>query len=85
MTHMEFVRIAPQLRAGNHVEHPKVVYRQVRSVTVESEVELTVNVDGEPMTARRFEYSMVPRQITVMAPGPPDGAEGAEGGAQAEA
>ena len=76
MTHMEFVRIAPQLRAGNHVEHPKVVYRQVRNVTVEAEVELSVNVDGEPMTARRFEYHMVPRQITVMAPGPPDGAEG---------
>lgn len=76
MTHMEFVRIAPQLRAGNHVEHPKVVYRQVRSVTVEAEVELSVNVDGEPVTARRFEYRMLPRQVTVMAPEPPDGAEG---------
>lgn len=76
MTHMEFVRIAPQLRAGNHVEHEKVVYRQVPSVTVEAEVELSVNVDGEPMTARRFEYRMLPRQITVMAAGPPDGAEG---------
>ncbi|MBD0320647.1 MAG: YegS/Rv2252/BmrU family lipid kinase [Gemmatimonadetes bacterium] len=76
MTHMEFVRIAPQLRAGNHVEHPKVVYKQVRSVSVEAEDELSVNVDGEPISARRFEYPMVPRQITVMAPRPPDGAEG---------
>jgi diacylglycerol kinase (ATP) len=79
MTHMEFVRIAPQLRAGNHVEHEKVIYRQVRSVTVEAEVDLSVNVDGEPMSSRRFEYRMLPRQVTVMAPGPPDGAEGAEG------
>jgi lipid kinase YegS len=76
MTHMEFVRIAPQLRAGNHVEHPKVIYKQVRSVTVESKDELSVNVDGEPISARRFEYRMVPRQITVMAPETPDGAEG---------
>jgi lipid kinase YegS len=75
MTHMEFVRIAPQLRSGTHVEHPKVIYQQVRSVTVDAEVELSVNVDGEPMTARRFEYRMLPRQITVMAAGPPDGSE----------
>ncbi len=74
MSHLEFVRIAPQLRAGTHVEHPKVVYRQVRSVTVEAEHELSVNADGEPMTARRFEYHMAPRQIMVMAPAAPDGA-----------
>jgi diacylglycerol kinase (ATP) len=75
MTHMEFVRIAPQLRSGTHVEHPKVIYRQVRSITVDAEAELSVNVDGEPVTARRFEYRMIPRQVTVMAPGPPDGSE----------
>jgi diacylglycerol kinase (ATP) len=78
MSHLEFVRIAPQLRMGSHVEHPKVIYRQVREVTVEADVELSVNADGESMSARRFEYGLVPHQISVMAPTPPDDSTQAE-------
>ena len=68
MGHVEFVRIAPQIRAGRHVDNPRVTYAKVPEVTVECDHELTVNADGEPLTGRRFEYSLAPWRLTLMAP-----------------
>lgn len=74
MSHLEFVRIAPQLRSGEHVEHPQVIYRQVSSVTVEATEEMQVNVDGEPLTGSLFEYGIAPGALELVTPGDPDGA-----------
>ncbi|WP_420126599.1 diacylglycerol/lipid kinase family protein [Longimicrobium sp.] len=80
MTHMELVRIAPQIRAGTHVNDPKVTYLKVRELTVESDEEMTVNADGEPLTARRFEYDLGPHRLTLMVPhAPAEGEAGAPG------
>ena len=73
MGHLEFAKLAPQLRAGNHVDHPRVTYRKVRSLTVEADEDITVNADGEPVTARRFEYAFARRRLTLMVPAPPRG------------
>jgi diacylglycerol kinase family enzyme len=79
MTHMELVRIAPQIRAGSHVNHEKVTYLKVRELTVESEEEMTVNADGEPLTERRFEYDLGPHRLTLMVPHAPEEGEAAPG------
>jgi diacylglycerol kinase (ATP) len=79
MTHVELVRIAPQIRAGRHVHDPKVTYLKVRELTVEADEEMTVNADGEPLTAKRFEYDLGPHRLTLMVPHIPDGAEHAPG------
>lgn len=71
MGHLEFARIAPQIRAGRHVDHPRVTYRKVPALAIESADELSVNADGEPMSARRFTYAFAPGRLTVMVPGPP--------------
>jgi diacylglycerol kinase (ATP) len=71
MGHVEFARLAPRLRAGSHVDHPGVTYRKVRLLTVEADDELSVNADGEPLSARRFEYSFAERRLTLMLPAPP--------------
>jgi lipid kinase YegS len=68
MGHMEFAKLAPQLRAGSHVDHPHVTYRKVRSLTVDADEEITVNADGEPVSARRLEYAFAPRRLTLMVP-----------------
>lgn len=86
MNHMELVRVAPQIRAGRHVNHPKVTYLKVRELTVESNEEMTVNADGEPLTARRFDYDLGPHRLTLMVPRVPaeggaPGKEGVEAGA----
>ena len=70
MNHVDFVRIAPQIRAGRHVDNPRVTYRKVPCVTVESTEELTVNADGEPIHGTRFEYALAPWRLTLMAPQP---------------
>lgn len=74
MSLLEFVRIAPQLRSGRHIDHPRVVYRQVRSILVEAEREVQVNADGEPLVGRRFEYTLEPSRLELVVPrgdGPP--------------
>ncbi|HEX8246000.1 MAG TPA: YegS/Rv2252/BmrU family lipid kinase [Longimicrobium sp.] len=68
MGRLEFARIAAQIRAGGHVDHPRVTYRQVPSLSVEADEELSVNADGEPMSARRFDYTFAPGRLTLMVP-----------------
>jgi diacylglycerol kinase family enzyme len=84
MTHMELVRIAPQIRAGTHVNHPKVTYLKVPELVVESDEEMTVNADGEPLTATRFTYDFGAHRLTLMVPHAPEDGEakapGAPGG-----
>jgi diacylglycerol kinase (ATP) len=76
MTHLEAARIAPQIRAGRHVNNPHVTYRKVRELLVEAEHELTVNADGEPLTDRRFEYTLAKHRLTLMVPYLPSDPEG---------
>ena len=68
MGHLEFARLAPKLRAGRHVDHPRVTYRQVRALTIDADEVLTVNADGEPVSARRLEYAFAPRRLTLVVP-----------------
>ena len=65
MSRVEFLRVLPQLRAGDHVDHPSVVYRQLAEFTLESEQELSVNADGEPLTGSRFRYGVTGRKVRV--------------------
>lgn len=68
MTRVELARLLPDLRAGRHIGHPSVLYRQVRELVVESEDELSVNADGEPLDGcRRLEYRISPRKLLLAA------------------
>ena len=79
MSHVDVVRVAPLVRAGRHVHHPKVTYLKVPELLVEAEEEMTVNADGEPLTARRFEYGLGAHRLTLMVPHAPAHEEGAPG------
>lgn len=70
MSRMDFVRLLPNLRNGSHLDHPAVIYRRVRQVTVAAADELTVNADGESMVAHRFDYSISPYRIPIAVPAP---------------
>ncbi|HET7228503.1 MAG TPA: YegS/Rv2252/BmrU family lipid kinase [Longimicrobium sp.] len=72
MGHLEFARVAPQIRAGRHVDHPRVTYRKVSSLQIDADDELSVNADGEPVSARRFEYAFAPGRLTLMVPEQPE-------------
>ncbi len=68
VSRMDFLRILPELRAGNHLDHPAVIYRQVPEVRVESEAELSVNADGEPLEGTSFHYQIAERRLTLVVP-----------------
>lgn len=68
MSRVEFLRLLPDLRAGNHVDNPNVIYRQLPEITVDSEAELSVNADGEPLSGRRFAYRVSEHRLRVRVP-----------------
>ena len=68
MSRIDFVRLLPDLRAGRHLDHPAVIYRQVPRVEVTAERELSVNADGEPLRDRHFEYRISPHRLTLCVP-----------------
>lgn len=59
----ELLKLLPEIRAGEHLDHPAVIYRRVRELQVESAEELSVNADGEPISGKVFRYAISPYQI----------------------
>lgn len=67
MTAVEFVALARKVAGGEHVNDPRVRYLQASSIRVELDREAPINTDGEVMTARTAEYSVLPRAATFFA------------------
>jgi diacylglycerol kinase (ATP) len=68
MTRMEFLALLPDLRSGAHVGDPDVHYFQTSRLVVESEAELSVNADGEPVRGHHFVYTVADRKLRFMMP-----------------
>lgn len=68
MPRLELVRLLPAIRAGEHDEHPEVVYVQASELEVETEAHVPVNVDGEPVDATRLLYDARGGRLSVMVP-----------------
>lgn len=55
----------------NDLQNPEnrfVSYRQLSSFVVETEEEIQLNLDGEPIQDHRFEFSVVPQRIPLLIP-----------------
>lgn len=68
---LELVRLLPAIRAGEHDEHPEVLYLQAREVAIEVAGDVPVNVDGEPEDARSLRYDAAGGRLEIMAPPAP--------------
>jgi diacylglycerol kinase (ATP) len=67
---VEFTKLLPALRSGEHLDDPAVLYLQARGFTVEADQDLAVNADGEPLAqCRKFQYGVSPHTIPVLVPG----------------
>jgi diacylglycerol kinase (ATP) len=66
MSRMEFLALIPDLRAGSHLDNPLIKYYRARRVRVESESELSVNIDGEPTRGTRFMYGVEAGRLRTM-------------------
>jgi lipid kinase YegS len=68
LTHAEFLRLAPDLRSGAHIDSEHVLYLQLPELRIESEHQLSANADGEPIPARSFTYKAAPRSLRLALP-----------------
>ena len=65
---LELMRLLPAIRAGQHREHPEVIYVKARAIDIRLEGEVAVNVDGEPFDAHRLRYRSSSERIDVVVP-----------------
>jgi diacylglycerol kinase (ATP) len=66
MSAVEFLALARKVADGDHVDDPRVRYLQASSILIELEPEAWINTDGEVLSARRCEYSVLPNAATFL-------------------
>lgn len=66
MTAVEFLALARKVADGDHVDDPRVRYLQASSVVIDLEPEAWINTDGEVLSARRCEYTVLPGVATFL-------------------
>jgi YegS/Rv2252/BmrU family lipid kinase len=66
---LELVRLLPAIRAGEHREHPEVLYVKARTVEVQLTGTVPVNIDGEPIEASRLRYRASGERVEIVVPG----------------
>ncbi|HEU4632247.1 MAG TPA: YegS/Rv2252/BmrU family lipid kinase [Gemmatimonadaceae bacterium] len=64
----ELARLALRVRRGEHVGEPGVRYWRVPQLTIRSDRPLTVNVDGEPVTADALHYAARHGDLRIFLP-----------------
>ena len=64
----EFARLVLLVKKGEHLGHPAVRYLQVPELFIEASRPLAVNVDGEPVNARRLHYRARAGALRVFLP-----------------
>jgi lipid kinase YegS len=69
MPRMDFLALIPDLRTGTHLDNPEVRYFRAPRLRVESDSELSVNADGEPIRGKRFDYRVEAGALTLLVPG----------------
>ena len=67
MPRREFGRLLLKFKRGEQIGQPGVHYASVRSLVIEAEAPLSVNVDGEHATLDRMEYRARPGDLLVHA------------------
>jgi YegS/Rv2252/BmrU family lipid kinase len=62
------LRLLPMVEKGTHVDQPEVKRLRVRTVTLEAERPIYAHLDGEVITAQRFEVGILPGALLVRQP-----------------
>jgi YegS/Rv2252/BmrU family lipid kinase len=65
---MRALRLLPKVEKGQHISEPEVKRLRVRTVTLEAEHPVYAHLDGEVITASRFEARILPGALLVRQP-----------------
>ncbi len=68
LSRTELLRLLPEVRSGDHLDNDRVIYRRMDRLTIEPIGEISVNMDGEPLTAPLLEYSVLPHALRLARP-----------------
>lgn len=60
------MRILPIIEKGEHLELPFIQYRQVKTVTITSPVELHGHLDGEYIRENNFDITILPKRFSFL-------------------
>lgn len=62
------LKIIPQLMKGTHMNHPIILWRKAKKVTIESPDPMIIEADGELpfLEARRLDIEILPRRLRVI-------------------
>lgn len=69
---VEFLRAFPMVFKGSHLSHPKVSYRQVSELKIESNEPLPILVDGEVRGQTPAQFRVLPKAVRVLMPQNPN-------------
>lgn len=59
-------RLLAEMKTPENPENRFLRYRQLSEFTIESDRELHMNLDGEPVTGRKFEFTVLPKHLRVV-------------------
>ena len=62
---IQWTKLAAELKTIDSPDNEYLYYRQLADFTIETEQELHFNLDGEPLQAKRFEFSVLPKYLRV--------------------
>jgi diacylglycerol kinase family enzyme len=64
------LRLLPDYMRGNYKKHPsEIMYRQVKTVSITSNIPLCIALDGEVFFDTTIDISIVPRAVRIAAVG----------------
>ncbi len=62
------LRLLPLIEQGKHLDQPEVMQQKVRHVTLEGDRPIFAQLDGEVITAQRFDVRILPGALQVRQP-----------------
>jgi diacylglycerol kinase (ATP) len=68
VTKLDFATTAPKLYRGTHLAHPKVDLERARTVSVDAEETLPIELDGEQVGTTPVRFDVVPGALRVRVP-----------------
>lgn len=68
LSRTQFVMNFSRVLRGTHLSHPRVIHRQFRHLTIESEPDAPFLIDGELLGGSHLMVDVVPKGVAVIAP-----------------
>lgn len=63
---VDFMQIAPLVLTGAHIDHEKVIYLKTKEISLSSDIELDIDVDGEQSGKLPMKFKVLEEALTII-------------------